>query len=274
MVRAAQDAGELVLSYFNKVEKVSYKDVDQSPVSKADTESQELIQKRIIDGLAREGISKNEVGFIGEENNLQTKGKYLFVVDPLDGTTNFVNGIAQFGITIACFVKNELTCGVIYIPNSKTTYCAAAGGGAWRIDQTGDRTKLTIKYKKLGESILAAYIHSKASTRPKEIEILLKITPHIRTTRMIGAHVIDVTNLLENRIQLIVLAYARIWDIAAAVLLVSEAGGFYGDLNGRKIEFDFENKNRVYEVLACHPKNLEKITRLLRPPAGGLGSDV
>jgi myo-inositol-1(or 4)-monophosphatase len=259
---ATQNASELLKQYFSQGLEPQYKTSKQDLVTKADFESQNTIQQTITRLLVAEGLEAQEVGFIGEENDLDKKGKYLFAIDPIDGTTNFASGIDYFVISIGCFVDGERQFGILHEPLNNTTYFAEKGKGAYKT-VNGSKTKLELLPQNLSNSLLATYAHSENDIRKEEFEFIAKVFPFIRGIRITGAGALDLAKLADNIFQVCYYGKSNIWDIAASSLVIEEAGGMIADLKGNTITFDLDNPKKLYPLIACHPANSEKLLSLL-----------
>src|SRR3990167_1043046 len=114
---AATEAGTILLNYYKKNLTLNYKTSHKDFYTIADVESQKIIKEVITKLLVKKGIKETEIGFIGEENlSVGKNAKHLFVIDPIDGTTNFASGFDFFAISIAYFHEGTLTTGLIYRP--------------------------------------------------------------------------------------------------------------------------------------------------------------
>jgi myo-inositol-1(or 4)-monophosphatase len=262
LAEATLQSSILVKDYFKQHLTPQYKSSSHDLVTKADIESQSRIQEVIRKKLIEEGIAENEIGFLGEENALHVKGKYIFAIDPIDGTTNFASGIEYFVISVACFIDGELSYGFLREPLTDRVYFCQKGQGAFK-KNSDNKTKLTIDPIDLKEAMVATYIHSEESLRAKQLEFIKRIYPQIRGMRILGAGALDLVKVADNVFQVAVFYKSYIWDIAAATLIIEEAGGEVVDLDGEKIVFDLDNPNKIYPVLACHPSNLVAILQLL-----------
>ena len=128
--KAALEAGEIQKKYFRSAElDVTHKTDHQNIVTKADKESQDIIEKTILFEMEKIGIDASDVGFIGEED-LTSDGRHLFIIDPIDGTSSFASGIDYFCCAIAYAKDGELLAGCINRPITGDMYCAEKGKGA------------------------------------------------------------------------------------------------------------------------------------------------
>ncbi len=260
---AAKKSAAQVNVYFEERLEPQFKSSRQDLVTKADIESQTCIQEAIIQGMVKLGISETEIGFIGEENGLHKKGKYMFAIDPIDGTTNFASGIEYFVISIGCFVDGELMYGVLYEPLTNTSYLAEKGKGAIKI-RSNREVSLSIEMKSLKDSMVATYLHSDEILREKELSFVKNIFPSVRGVRMMGAGALDLVKVADNTFQVCMFMKSNIWDIAAATLVIEESGGVIASLTGKELAFELNDLGKIYPVVACHPSNLESVLGFLR----------
>lgn len=257
--QAASEAGEKLLSYFQKELIPSEKTSHQDLVTKADLEAQKIIEKRIVTLMIKKGFKKHEIGFIGEES-LNTKGKHLFIIDPLDGTSNFASGHEYFSISIAYLKDNKLQAGLIYHPYSKTYYFAEKNNGAYKISNN-NKTLMQIKYTLLKNSLVVSYFSSNAESLKMLLPHILKLNKVTRGIRLLGSSCLDMMHFADkvNNINIVIHSHPRIWDIAAAKLIVEESGGVMTDWQGKPTLLDLDTPSRSYQVLVCHPDNLKDI---------------
>ena len=164
---AAIEAGTILLNYYKKNLTINYKTSHKDFYTIADIESQKIIKEIIIKLLVKKGIDKSEIGFIGEENlNVAADKKHLFVIDPLDGTTNFASGFDFFAISIAYFYQGALTAGLIYRPATRDFYYAQKNQGAYK-----NNKPLKIIYKPLKQCLLDGVVSSRPNKYPQLFNI-------------------------------------------------------------------------------------------------------
>jgi myo-inositol-1(or 4)-monophosphatase len=255
---AAVNSGVIISNYFETVknietrEKTSHRDL----VTKVDEESQEEIRKTIVKNLMMEGVSEEEIGAIGEEK-LNENGKHMFVIDPLDGTTNFVSGLPFFGISIAYAHRGRIQSGVIYNPIDRTLYSAEVGLGAW-VERGNEKRELKIEPVELKNCLV--FIHADSSNAWKKVESLY---PAVRGVRNIGSIVLQLGFLAEGIYNIGYNSKCYVWDIAAASIIISEAGGIIADMDGKDWIPDLTNTRKPLEVVAGHKDKIGEILRRL-----------
>jgi myo-inositol-1(or 4)-monophosphatase len=260
---ATNQAAKLVISYFKDRLTPEYKSSTQDLVTKADVESQECIKKVITKRMVESGIDEGEIGFLGEEGGLYERGKYVFAIDPVDGTTNFASGIEYFVISIGCFVDAILQFGYIYEPVTETAYFSELGNGAFKKKKDGKPVRMKITHKKLQECMVATYLHADKHIREQELQFIADIYPAVRGIRLMGAGALDIAKVADNVFQISMFEKSNIWDIAAATLILRESGGVIVHTSGREIDFDLTNPGKNYPVVACHPDNLRETLKFI-----------
>jgi len=188
-----------------------------------------------------------EAGFIVEENTKSGTKDYNWIVDPLDGTTNFVHGIPCYAISIALEYKEEIIIGVVYEVAQEECFSAYKNGGALMNGQ-----KINVSERQtLSESLIATgfpiYNFSRIEDYLKTLETLMRTTHGIRR---IGAAAADLCYLACGRVDAFFEYNLNSWDVAAGALIVKEAGGTVHDFQG--------NKNWLFgkEIVATN-KNLQ-----------------
>ena len=260
--KAATSAGSVLLKYYQKDLIIAYKNSSHKMlVTKADTEAQKTVFDVIIKEMVLRGFKKDEVGFIGEEN-LSRPGLHTFVIDPLDGTTNFASGLPYFATSIGYFYKGILQSGVIYVPVFKEMFYAELGKGAYY--QNGKRLKIT--YQPLDKSIINGYLNSATKIHNKQLKIYQNFLPKIRALRNIGSIAVELSYTAKNIFNLSINGHACIWDIAAGSIIVSEAGGQMVDWNGKTIVPTLTQID--YQTISGHPKAIKDIIGYFLSPTG------
>ena len=250
MKQAVTEAGNILLSYYKKNLTINYKTSHKDFYTIADIESQKIIKEIIIKLLVKKGIDKSEIGFIGEENlNVATGKKHLFVIDPLDGTTNFASGFDFFAISIAYFYQGVLTAGLIYRPTTRDFYYAQKNQGAYK-----NNKPLKIIYKPLKQCLLDGVISSRPNKYLQLFNSFKNIFPYILGFRSVFCITLSNCLLAENIFNIIVNGHTFIWDISASKMIIEESGGIMFDFKGQPVEFNLKSPKQAYNMITCHPK--------------------
>jgi myo-inositol-1(or 4)-monophosphatase len=246
---AAVEAGTILFKYYKKNLTLNYKTSHKDFYTIADIESQKIIKEIITKLLVKKGVLTTNIGFIGEENlNIDANKEHLFVIDPLDGTTNFTSGFDFFAVSIAYFYKGVLSAGLIYRPTTKDLYYAQKGQGAFK-----NNKPLKIIEKPLNQCLLDGVISSRPNKYPQLFKSFEGIFPYVSGLRSIFCMTLSNCLLAENVFNIVVNGHTFIWDISAAKLIIEESGGILTDFKGSPINFDLNNPKLSYEVISCHP---------------------
>ncbi|MBL8595378.1 MAG: inositol monophosphatase [Devosia sp.] len=226
MVQAATKAGRSLAKDFGEVEnlQVSVKGPADF-VSNADKRAEEIVFNELQ--KARPTYS-----FLGEEGTevKGTDGQHRWIVDPLDGTTNFLHGIPLFACAIALERNNEIVASVIYNPAMEELYTAEKGGGAW----LNDRKRLRVANRRhLADAVVVTGINSRGRALDVlQLKQLAQVTPAVSGIRRTGSASTDLAWLAAGRFDGYWEAGLAPWDVAPGFLMVREAGGAVTDSAG------------------------------------------
>ncbi len=243
-ILVAEEAGKFVMNYFDKDFEVFSKDTKNNLVTEVDKGCQELIKNKISDRFPDHSIIGEEDG----DSSISNISEFTWVVDPIDGTTNFANGLPNFSISIGLLKNSEPIAGSIWIPwpneNRCLIFSTAKGEGSWI-----DNRKIDINNPQfsLGEGAISSYssfspIFGNKSRKIKPMNIRLR-----GDKRVIGSVAYEMAMLTKGVISFALLGPAFIWDFGAGLLLIKEAGGVVLELDNNyepKSEFtSFLNTN-------------------------------
>jgi len=153
----------------------------------------------------------------------------FWVVDPLDGTTNFAHGVPHFAVSIALLEQGKPTIGAIYHPMLDELYCASLGGGAWLNDQPIQVTRTDDLINGL---VATGFPYDIDQTLPVVMRHMERVLPAVRDIRRAGAAALDLAYVACGRLDGFYEINLQPWDTAAGWLLVEEAGGKLSDFNG------------------------------------------
>jgi myo-inositol-1(or 4)-monophosphatase len=225
MTKAARRAGRSLKRDLGELEhlQVSLKG-PRNFVTAADRRAEEIVREELA--KARPGY-----GFLGEEGGARegTDQSHRWIVDPLDGTTNFLHGIPHFAVSIALERNNEIVAGLVYNPANDETFMAERGKGAYLNDQ---RIRVAAR-QRLAEAIVACglphYGRGDLALARHEIAAAQQAFAGLRRY---GAAALDLAWVAAGRLDVYWERDLSPWDIAAGLLLVREAGGFVSDLDG------------------------------------------
>ncbi len=222
-------------------------------VSYVDKES----EKMLVDNL---GQLLPEAGFNTEEGTSKKTGlKYCWVIDPLDGTTNFLHGVHPYAISLALMEHNEPVAGVIFEVGGKETFTAWKDGGAWL---NGNPIHVS-KAAKLSDSLIATgFPYNDFHRLDPYMKCLAYFCNHTHGIRRLGSASIDLAYVACGRFDGFYEYGLHPWDIAAGILLVREAGGKVSDFSG------IENNLTGEEIIAANnivfPEFLEIVSKFMK----------
>jgi myo-inositol-1(or 4)-monophosphatase len=224
MAAAARKAGRGLIRDFGEVENLQVSQKGPADfVSTADLKSEKII--RIELEKARPGY-----GFLMEESEpVVGDGKHRWIVDPLDGTLNFLHGIPHFCISIALERDGEIIAGVVYEPLRDEEYWAEKGNGAF----VSDRRLRVSGRRGLGDAVIATGIPFREyGDHPAFLKTLQAVMSQTAGVRRFGAAALDLAYVAAGRYDGFWEFNLKPWDIAAGLLLVKEAGGYTSELLG------------------------------------------
>jgi myo-inositol-1(or 4)-monophosphatase len=228
LISALKASGDTLLKYFDKPLEIKQKESQSSIVTEADLESEKIIIGLIRKVYPAHNIISEEAGFINNNS------EYTWIIDPLDGTSNFASGIPWFGVLITLFERNTPVMAGAYLPVQNILYFAEAGKGATRNGIVLPK----IENKKLSDSLFAFCVDytEDIAFLNKGIEIykyIIKNSRNIRSTNSL----IDFIFVAEGKFGGVVNLYTKVWDISGLGLIISEAGGIIRNVNGKEINF-------------------------------------
>ncbi len=219
MMKAARKAGRSLVKDFREVENLQVSTKGPGDfVSKADREAERIIKEELMGGRPTYGWLGEETG--GQDGQDPTR---RWIVDPLDGTTNFLHGMPHWAVSIALEHKGEIVSAVVYDAAKDELFWAEKGAGAWM----NDRRMRVSGRRELHEAVFATGVPFGAkSTLPAMLQDLARLMPACAGVRRWGAASLDLAYVAAGRYDGYWERELQAWDIAAGVLLVREAGGF------------------------------------------------
>ncbi len=220
---AALEAGNIVLDHSSNIQ-IDYKET-QNLVTQADLAA----EKQILE------ILKNHYpdhAYLCEETAHDTDvlSDHLWIIDPLDGTNNFANGIPQFSISIAYAEQGEVLCGVVYDPNRRELFSAIKGKGA----RLNDRAISASKKTSLDQSIVSTgFYYDRGTIMEKTLNTVHALFKrNIRGLRRMGSAALDLVWVACSRYDAFFEYKLSPWDFAAGILIIKEAGGVCHNIDG------------------------------------------
>ena len=217
----AREAGPLLARYFQRRVAVEYKG-DFDVVTEADRASEKLIVERLRARFPGHSI-------VAEEGSgVERSSEFTWYVDPLDGTTNFAHGFPMFATTLALEQAGEMVAGVVYDPVRDELFAAEKGGGAY----LNNRRIHVSCVERLAEGLLATGFPSHKRHADVNVYFFHQAAMLSHGVRRGGSAALDLSYVAAGRLDGFWEFGLNPWDIAAGLLLISEAGGRYSDMKG------------------------------------------
>ena len=234
-INTASKAGEWIKSKLGQYESLQLKYSSADLVTEVDKGAEQLIRKLIGTHfpnhvfLGEEGVEAGPLASAEALAEVQ-KSDYLWIVDPIDGTTNFVHGFPFFCVSIALAHKGEVIVGVVYDPMRDEMFVAEKGKGAY---VHGKRLTVS-KESTLKESLIASgFPADQQDALPQNLKSMMHLAPLVRNIRTSGAAALHLAYLAAGRLTGFWEMNLNSWDIAAGSLLIQEAGGKVTDIDGK-----------------------------------------
>ncbi len=217
--KACMKASRSLIRDFGEVEKLQVSSKGPGDfVSSADKRAEKIIIEELQKAHPDYGIITEESGIINGSNI-----KNRWIIDPIDGTMNFLNGIPQFAISIGYEEENEIKCGVIFNPIMNEMFCAEKGNGAYL---NNSRIRVSSK-KKINDSLIVTGGPKKASKiKNKIFSEYVSVCNQVSNVRKFGSAALDMAYVACGRFDGYWQRELNYWDIAAGIIILREAGGF------------------------------------------------
>ena len=251
MIKAARRAGKALVKDFREVENLQVSTKGPGDfVTKADREAERIIKEDLMGG-------RPTYGWLGEETG-ETAGQdptRRWIVDPLDGTTNFLHGMPHWAVSIALEHKGEIVSAVVFDAAKDEMFWAEKGSGAWM----NDRRLRVSGRRAMHEAVFATGVpFSTKKTLPATLADLARLMPACAGMRRWGVASLDLAYVAAGRFDGYWERELQTWDIAAGILLVKEAGGLIGPV---REGYDILEKG----ALICANENLfAPLTKIIR----------
>jgi len=223
-VRAARRAGELIVRSLNRLESLTISSKGRNDfVSEVDHAAERDIIATIRRHYPQHAVLAEESGRSGEHDT-------LWIIDPLDGTTNFLHGFPVFAVSIACQIRGRLEHAVVYDPMRQELFTASRGAGA-HLDNHRMRVSKALT---LDGALIATGFPYRANLRYLDayLAMLRAVTEQVAGVRRPGAAALDLAYVAAGRVDAFWEIGLSAWDTAAGTLLIQEAGGRIGTLTG------------------------------------------
>lgn len=250
-ISAARTAAEIIIRHLDQIDRIKVTAKSNTEYfSEVDVKVEQAIIATIHKAYPDHGIIAEESGVQGDD------AECVWLIDPIDGTTNFLHGFPFFSIAIACKIKNRIEHAVVYDPLRHECFSASRGRGA----RLNDRRIRVSKQTQLQASLLGSGFPSRNPALAKDylpiLEALIGKCTGIRTN---GSAALDLAYVAAGRLDGFWKFGLRPWDIAAGALLIKEAGGLVSDLYGG------ENYLNQGDIVAGTPKVFKALLQTFMP---------
>ena len=233
MVKACRTASKILIRDFGEIEKLQ---VSLKGPGDFVTASDKKVEKILIDVLQK---ARPNYSILSEEiGEIKNDESFRWIIDPIDGTSNFLHGIPHFAISLGLERDKEIVCGIIYDPIKDEMFFAEKGNGSFLNNQ---RMRVSSRSKLKDCIVFTGGPKNNSKDKEKALEEYKKFSSKVLTPiRKLGSASLDMAYVAAGRCDGFWQRNLNYWDIAAGIILVKEAGGFVTDFNG---EYNFiENK--------------------------------
>ena len=258
MINTAVKAARRAASIINRASfEVDQLRIDRKGHNDFVTEVDKAAENAIIEVLKR---AYPDHAILGEESsasaNLHDENENVWIIDPLDGTTNFIHGFPQYAISIALQHRDQITQAVIYDPTRNELFTASKGAGAF----LNDKRIRVAKRDKLADALIGTgFPYSDLSALDEYVKMFHLMTQKSAGLRRPGSAALDLAYVAAGRLDGFFEKNLKPWDVAAGALLVSEAGGIIANFSG---DADYLYKG---DVIAGSPKIFAQMLNVLAP---------
>jgi myo-inositol-1(or 4)-monophosphatase len=257
-VRAARAAGRIITRAAIDLDTVTVARKQRNDfVTEVDRASEAAIIQTLRQAYPDHAFLGEESGHLpGRHDVPPQEAENIWIIDPLDGTTNFIHGLPQYCVSIALMQRGTVTQAVVYDPNRDELYCASKGRGAFLNDR---RIRVTSRAK-LDEALVGTgFPFRKIDELERYMGMFKAVAEKVAGLRRPGAAALDLAYVAAGRYDAFFEIGLMPWDVAAGSLLVSEAGGLIGNLKG--------DADHVFaeQVLAGTPKVFSQMVALFAP---------
>ena len=246
--RTAKEAGKILIEHFHHIKRIEIKK-DAGIVTEVDLLSEEFIKKCLLEGLPGSALLSEECG------EIPTSSDYKWIVDPLDGTSNYAHGFPWFCVTIGLEKKGEIIAGSIYNPVLDELFYAEKGKGA---TLNGKKINVSVTNRIEKSLIATGFFYQTGEELKESVKRFEKVQQVALGVRRAGSAALDLAYTACGRFDSFWEKGLRPWDKAAGELIVKEAGGIITDFKGGKFSLYSD------ETLATNGRLHEAMKDLLK----------
>ena len=239
--KVAVAAGRLLIESGGRPEVVATKSSPTDVVTEADQAAEALIRDLIAEARPGDRILGEEGGETGSQGGQGGQSSVRWIVDPLDGTVNYLYGLPDWAVSIAAEVDGTVVAGAVFVPRRDELYSARAGGGAWlssgaldwRGEDAGSPVRLACNRDvPLAQALVATGFGYESGRRQVQADVLRAVLPRVRDIRRGGSAATDLCSVASGTVDAYYERGVNLWDIAAGGLVATEAGAQMTGLHG------------------------------------------
>ena len=255
-IRAVRSAGDFIIRCMDRMQGIEVTEKSRNDfVSEVDRRAEQLI----IDVLSK---AYPDHAILAEESGEQGDSEYRWIIDPLDGTTNYLHGFPQFAVSVALEHKGVLDQGIVYDPLRQELFSASRGEGAWLDDR---RIRVTKRNTLEGALIGTGFPFRSLNRLDTYIEIFRQLTAVTAGIRRPGSASLDLAYVASGRLDGFWEYGLELWDTAAGALLIREAGGYVSDMDSGVSRLDSGN------IVAGNPAVHDLLLDVIRSADADIG---
>ena len=255
-VRAARAAGRVMLANIDRLDRLQIKDKGKNElVSQVDRQAEKAIVDMLRNTYPDHSIKAEECGAIAGNP------AYQWIIDPLDGSGNFLRGIPQFCVSIALKAHGRIAVGVIYDPIKEELFTTSRGNGAYLNDR---RIRVTARRALDGAALATEFPSHRHCVNQPYLQLFMDLLRATGDVRRQGCAALDLAYVACGRLDGYWSSALADWDMAAGALLMQEAGGLVGDFNGGHQHLE------TGDIVAATPKLFPAILKIIRPHLASL----
>jgi myo-inositol-1(or 4)-monophosphatase len=247
-VTIAEKAGKRLLASFRK----------EAPTERGTVKEVKLVYDMVADRIIRKEMESRfrNHSYVTEETGfVDKKSDYLWIIDPLDGTSNFADQNPMFAVSIALWHKGEPLLGVIEAPMMMERFASVKGYGSYHYDLLRKKVrKATVSRVRRANGAYGVYCEGGVRNKKKSLELMGKYYLQLKDTRKLGSAALELAFVGMGRSESYMTTGISLWDIAAGILFVSEAGGSLLHLDGTPYDWKEFNHRKRFDLLATNGK--------------------
>ncbi len=249
-VKAAHRAGDIAIRQLKRLDEVR---VQNKGINDFVTQVDEAAEESIISTIQQ---YYPDHAILAEESGMRGDSEYTWIIDPLDGTTNFIHGLPIFSVSIALRIKGRMSIGVVYDPNRQELFTAIRGRGA-QVD--GHKIRVSGRRGLEGALIGTGFPYRSQERMKSYLAMLEQVLLNTAGVRRPGSAALDLANLAAGRLDGFWEFGLNTWDIAAGSLILREAGGLISELE------DKDDYLATGNIIAGSPRVHNALKKLLTP---------